>query len=61
MVLIGVSTIYICFEIYGILFYEGKKERNDEVVLVILNMEHSSLYNQKNNSKQIPVLEYLIQ
>ena len=42
---------YICFEIYGIKFYEGEYERNDQVVLIILNMEHSSLVNQNNNSK----------
>ena len=29
--------------------FEGKQESNNQVVLIIINMDHSSLYNQKNN------------
>ena len=61
MVLNLVSLILICFEIYGIQFYERREERNDQVVLMILNMEYSYSDNHKNNSKYSPILEYLIQ
>ena len=36
------------------LFYEGKQEINDQVVLIIINMEHSSLENQKQQFKMQP-------
>ena len=60
MVLIIVLNIYICFEIYGIEFYEGEQERNNQVVLMIINMEHSSWENNNNSSKYNPSLKSLI-
>ena len=60
MVLICVSNIYICFEIFETYFYEEKQERNDQVALIILNMEQLSLDNHNENSKYSSILESLV-
>ena len=39
------------FEINGILFYEGNQEINNQVVLMTVNMVHSSQENHHNSSK----------
>ena len=58
MVFVRVSNIKICFEVYGVLFYEGKHEINNQFVLMILNIEYSFLYNKNNNSKHGPIMEF---
>ena len=44
------------FEIYVIYFYENKYKRNYQVVMMILNIEQSSLDNHNKNSKYITIL-----
>ena len=44
----------------GFNFKKVSREKN-EVVLMILNMENSSLDNQNNKSKYSPIVGYLIQ
>ena len=60
MFFISVSNIQICFGIYGTLFYEEKKEINDQVVLKILSQALLSQDNYNNSSKYSPILGYLI-
>ena len=60
MVLIHEFNIYICFEIYGILFYEGNQEINYQVVLMVLNLVQSYQDNKHNSSKYSPILEFLV-